>query len=52
MVALKVVCWAYLIFIVLGRVVNYDKLDKGSNFAKFTDNIMFVALVILIYFLR
>lgn len=51
MLGLKVFCWAYLVFILMGRIVNYDKCDAQSNQARFIDNLMIVALVIILAFL-
>lgn len=48
---LKVVCWAYLIFTLMGRIVNYDKNDKQSNKVRCIDNVMIVVLIAILYFL-
>lgn len=52
MLGLTIACAAYLIFIMLGRIVNYDKNDKQSNIVRAIDNITIVALVLLICFLN
>ena len=52
MLGLTIACAAYLIFILMGRIVNYDKNDKQSNIVRVVDNIMIVVLVLLIYFLN
>lgn len=48
MLWINVICWAYLIFLVMGRIVNYDKCDKGATKARIIDNVMFVAIVIIL----
>lgn len=52
MLVLTIACAAYLVFIMLGRIVNYDKNDEQSNISRAIDNIMIVALVLLICFLK
>lgn len=50
-VTLKVVCFAYLIFTILGRIVNYDTCSGSANGARLIDNITIVMLVLIINFL-
>lgn len=52
MVFLKVVCWAYLLWTILGRIVNYDNKNETGIKIRIIDNITIISLVILIYFLN
>lgn len=49
MLALKIFCWVYLIFIILGRIVNYDKCSPQANAVRFLDYLMTTALIIFLY---
>lgn len=49
LVALKIYCWAYLIFTTLARIVNYDVIHKEQNVARIIDNVIIVVFVILLF---
>lgn len=49
---LAIICFAYLLFLVMGRVANYNKNDTQSNIASVIDNVTIVILVLLVYFLK
>ena len=51
MLWLKIVCWAYLIFILMGRIVNYDKNDKQNIKVRCIDDVMIIVLIAILYFL-
>lgn len=49
LLALKIYCWAYLIFTTLARVVNYDSTKKEHNVVRIIDNIVIFFFVIAIF---
>lgn len=51
MIVLKIVCWAYLIFNVLGRIANFNQGDKHNIMARAIDNVVIIVLIVLLYFL-
>lgn len=52
MLALKIFCWSYLLFITLGRAANYDKTDNQSMKVKIIDNLMIIVLIIALAILH
>ena len=51
MIGLKVVCWAYVMYLLLGRIANFDKCDTKSVVVRLIDNIAIIVLLAFIYFL-
>ena len=51
MLGLQIFCWTYLVFTLLGRLVNYNKNDKESNRVRIIDNIVIFMLVVILYIL-
>jgi hypothetical protein len=55
MTCLIILCWAYLIFLILGRIANIDKKDSCSVRIRENDNFTIITLIIIlvvIYFLK
>lgn len=52
MLGLKIVCWSYLIFTMLGRICSYDKCNGQENVYRAIDNVTIIILILLLYFLR
>lgn len=48
----KIICWAYLIFIIMGRIVNHDKSDYNAMKVRIIDNIMIVILIVLLIIVK
>lgn len=48
---LKIVCWSYLIWNILGRIANFNHVDTNNLIARAIDNVVIVALMVLLYFL-
>lgn len=51
MIGLLIVCWAYLIFTLMVRIVSYDKRDKHDALIRMIDNTTIIVLILMIYFL-
>ena len=51
MMYLKIVCWAYLIYNILGRIVNYEKKDIRSMIIRIIDDATIFGLIFAIYLL-
>jgi hypothetical protein len=51
MLGLVIVCWCYLIWNILGRVVNYNNCGKDNNVRYIIDNIVIFVLILILYFL-
>ena len=51
MLGLKIVCWAYLIWNILGRIANFNQGDKHNIVVRAIDNVVIIVLIVLLYFL-
>ena len=54
MAFLIIVCWAYLIYLILGRIANYEKSDLCSVRIRENDHLVIICLIVIlavIYFL-
>lgn len=48
MLGLKIFCWAYLIYLLLSSIVNYEKENKGAIIIKAIDTISIFIMVLII----
>lgn len=48
MIAVKVICLIYVVFLVLARMVNYKECSKGANYVRLIDNIMILVMLMIL----
>lgn len=51
MLFLKIACSSYLVYMILGRIVNYDQAGDQKIKARLIDNITIICLMVIMYFL-
>lgn len=51
MLGLRIVCWAYLIWNILGRIVNFGEGSEQHTKVRCIDNVVIVVMIFILYFL-
>ena len=49
MLGIRIFCWAYALFILAGRIANYNDGSKGATAVRIVDNVMIIVLLIMLF---
>ena len=53
MICLKIVCWAYLLFMMMGTIANYNKgAQKNMAMVRLIDNVMIAIMITFLIILH
>ena len=53
MIGLKIVCWAYLLFMMMGTIANYNKCaHKNMVMVRLIDNVMIAIMIAFLIILH
>lgn len=48
MLGIKILCWAYVIFTVMGSVANYSNTEENAIKLRIVDNVTICVMVLLL----
>lgn len=51
MLGLIIVCWFYLVYTILCRLINFKAIGKGTLSVRIIDNVIIVLMIIALFIL-